>query len=580
MKNKGYTLLELLGVIVILAILVTLVFPSVINFIKSSNDKKDKLTTDLIISATESYIKDNSNQYSAIFGNTYCIPLDILVGLNYLDDDIVEDEKSVKVTYEGKFEYEIVDSNACYGVAVKLESNLIPVVYNGENWVVVDVSKEQWFNYDNQQWANVVILDSSVKKNVGDVVTVEGNSADALAMFVWIPRYSYTIGNIYGVQLEGGSTPSADTPGAIDIKFVSTNIKETGTATYTGSNPTNFRTHPAFTFGVEEVPGIWVGKFETSHKTLSLSEANNFGCVDTNCENADGIIIRPNIRSIGNQTISTAFFAARSMSRDGNPFRINSSVIDSHMMKNSEWAAVAYLTQSKYGKYGNDDYTGKEKEIYINNSNRWTGRSGGSYGGNTSSSSEYSAPSSVVSTNYYGFYTYDGYLLVYNTLTKSTTRKLNKVASTTGNITGIYDMSGGGSEYVISVFANSEGTLWSGASETLNSGFKGQLGTTGVEYPGLTFPNLKYYDVYSASSGTTISSRTSCDGMICYGHALSETVNWYKDNEVFITTKLPWIVRGGAYGSESSAGVFRTSNGDGSANTTRTFRIVLTPVSE
>ena len=40
MKNRGYTLIELLGVIIILALLTTLVFPSVINTIKKSNDER------------------------------------------------------------------------------------------------------------------------------------------------------------------------------------------------------------------------------------------------------------------------------------------------------------------------------------------------------------------------------------------------------------------------------------------------------------------------------------------------------------------------------------------------------------
>ena len=43
----------------------------------------------------------------------------------------------------------------------------------------------------------------------------------------------------------------------------------------------------------------------------------------------------------------------------------------------------------------------------------------------------------------------DEYFLEYNTNTKSGTRDLTKVASTTGNITEIYDMSGGAWEYVM-----------------------------------------------------------------------------------------------------------------------------------
>ena len=98
------------------------------------------------------------------------------------------------------------------------------------------------------------------------------------------------------------------------------------------------------------------------------------------------------------------------------------------MMKNSEWGAVAYLSQSRYGKYGNSDYEGTQKEVYINNSSNYiTGRSGGNPGGSTPQNGTY--PDDTLSTTDYigyGYYTYDGYLLNYNTNTKSTTRDINK----------------------------------------------------------------------------------------------------------------------------------------------------------
>ena len=40
------------------------------------------------------------------------------------------------------------------------------------------------------------------------------------------------------------------------------------------------------------------------------------------------------------------------------------------MMKNMEWGAVAYLSHSKYGKYGNSMYEGSNKKyIKINQVN-------------------------------------------------------------------------------------------------------------------------------------------------------------------------------------------------------------------
>lgn len=89
------------------------------------------------------------------------------------------------------------------------------------------------------------------------------------------------------------------------------------------------------------------------------------------------------------------------------------------MIKNSEWGAVAYLSQSKYGKYGNNDYDGVEKEIFINNSQaHYTGRSGGNISGNTPRNEIYPGTNT---SNYlrYGYYTYDGYLLSFNTNDKT-----------------------------------------------------------------------------------------------------------------------------------------------------------------
>ena len=47
-------------------------------------------------------------------------------------------------------------------------------------------------------------------------------------------------------------------------------------------------------------------------------------------------------------------------------YGFSGSTYGTHMMKNIEWGAVAYLSQSKYGKYGNTTYSGANKEIYQN----------------------------------------------------------------------------------------------------------------------------------------------------------------------------------------------------------------------
>ena len=172
----------------------------------------------------------------------------------------------------------------------------------------------------------------------------------------------------------------------------------------------------------------------------------------------------------------------------------------------------------------------------------------------------------------------DGYLLNYNTNTKSSTRDLTKVTSTTGNITGIYDMAGGAEEYVMGVFANSNGELWSGYSTSLNSGFTGLVGLAGTSYTGTAFPDSKYYDVYKATSDTTISVLTACNGGVCYGHGLSETNIWYNDFAYFVSANSPWLVRGGQFSSGSHAGVFHRSYDAGHSNEDCGFHSVLFPI--
>lgn len=222
----------------------------------------------------------------------------------------------------------------------------------------------------------MAVLKTGVSTTPRTVLTLgtTDSTSDILQKYVWIPRYSYTIKsedgtNYYGRTITelGGYQASQATPGVIDIKFIDINTIENGTAKYTGETVTNYYTHPAFWWdndsdGIreagEEISGIWVGKFKTSHTTLSSSTTkNNLSCKNESYTSADGLRILPNVKALKFNNISNFFFASRSMSRTGNLFGFDSSNTDTHMMKNSEWGAMAYLSQSIYGKYGNPNYT-------------------------------------------------------------------------------------------------------------------------------------------------------------------------------------------------------------------------------
>jgi len=175
---------------------------------------------------------------------------------------------------------------------------------------------------------------------------------------------------------------------------------------------------------------------------------------------------------------------------------------DSHMMKNSEWGAVAYLSHSAYGI---------NAEVGINSNSSFTTGAG--------DGTTYGTPGT--GTNTYP-------------------------QSTTGNITGVFDMSGGVDEPVM---GNYNGTIKAAGFSIL--------------------PESKYYDKY------TVKSSASCTLTECGGHALYETEGWYSDNAYFVDRYGSWFLRGGYYGDAVVAGAFFRDAYLGNASHFNGFRTVL-----
>ena len=361
-----------------------------------------------------------------------------------------------------------------------LASNMVPVYYDDSKnvWKCADKDNKdivtRWYHYDYKMWANAVTInysDSSIKNKYfnsdGTLKIKPGEEVlmdDITTMWVWIPRFNTTTPSNYN----GGTQAK---PNAIDVTFVKQNEVALD----------------AFTFGNKELSGFWYGKFEISHTTLTSSETNdNLGCTNETCSSANGTIIKPNVTSLVRNNVSNFFFASRSMEQPNNSFGFVSSEVDTHMSKNNEWGAVAYLTHSIYGRCSNSTTC---TEIGINNNNSYkTG-----YGAKAGSSSS--------ATNG-----------AYNTT-------LGKDASTTNNIYGIYDMSGGRYEYVMGVYNNAKSS----------SGFN-------------SLPGTKYYNNYITTE--------------YQGHALYGTKGWYYDGNGVLDTSMSWYARGGEYSSGAKAGVF------------------------
>ena len=304
----------------------------------------------------------------------------------------------------------------------------------------------------------------------------------------------------YKYQLFNVDSTTMD-PIEIQIKF------EDGTPTKSsGTTNDEWLTHPAFTLGTDELEGIWVGKFSTTGS-------------------AETPTVKPNIGMLTNQNVSTQFTTSQIFGTTTYLTSTGVSEVDAHMMKNIEWGAVAYLKQSKYG-LGTTD-------IGLNNYDSSPYLTGcGSTAGSASS------------TTCNAYNTTDGML-----------------ASTTGNITGIYDMSAYTGTYVMGVMKTSDGTALTYSA----SGF-----TTST----LPF-NSKYVDQYEY--GTTYSDQTAYNRRIL-GDATGEVHGWYDDYAVFVGSGDTWFLRGNSVnGDPAVAGVFSFNSSGGMPRPNLVFRSVLAP---
>ena len=270
----------------------------------------------------------------------------------------------------------------------ELDEGMIPVYYdeNTETWKKADKKnlneKYRWYNYDKKIWANSVTVSSTNRsKYLSASVGTEIPMDDILTMEVWIPRYKYKVWN-YNADGTATSNPQqieitwengTNTTGEITCEdaISGTDGKASETCKLTETNATctddtcnnKTYTHPAFTFGNEEIKGFWIGKFELTGTVSNITT-------------------KPNLSSVREQSVSTFETNIMNMKNSGNQYGLNTTT-DTHMIKNSEWGAVAYLSHSKYGTCTD----GTCKEININNSSSYyTGRSGGT--SSTSSSAE------------------------------------------------------------------------------------------------------------------------------------------------------------------------------------------------
>ena len=100
MKKEGFTLVELLAVVVIIGITYLIIFPSVTSFIDKSKEKSYNIQVDLIEKASKKWVVDNTDELlkkDPYHLNNINLTLTTLKKEGYLQDMFIENPKNKKI---------------------------------------------------------------------------------------------------------------------------------------------------------------------------------------------------------------------------------------------------------------------------------------------------------------------------------------------------------------------------------------------------------------------------------------------------------------------------------------------------
>ena len=460
--------------------------------------------------------------------------------------------------------------------APALKTGMTPVrfseVTEAKKGEIIKTTREDddWYSYKDKKWANAQTQDGS--------------------LWVWIPRYAYRIDNSTKttdvVFLIGTSDNYYDENGKVQT------AKRCKSKDEKVDTTTGYTVHPAFTNETsieyrnggwdKELSGIWVSKFEAAYATSGETankapvkessvvytsasvwapvievqgvntdatgdgsiQARNWldGVYEANKEKIKYPTFQGSSYSMNYITINDANNISRALTEPGNIYGLSNDT-DSHLMKNSEWGACTYLARSaKYG-IGN-------KEIAVNNKNLNNGGVSTTKEQGNTKASAYAVTGYNANNNEWNSYLGS-----------------NLSASTTGNIYGIYDMSGGTWERTASYINN--GKTGNGSSVVVGKEKSTKYATV---YP--------YSDVGNNDDEKSVANYKLNDKI--YGDSVRETstegkgsTSWNGDYSYFPEGGAPFFKRGGGYGTGGGAGLSAFTRYDGTAHWLNGFRSVL-----
>ena len=452
----------------------------------------------------------------------------------------------------------------------QLMTGMTGIYWDGDgNEVEVNVdNQDNWYDYSAQKWANAKTEDGSY--------------------WVWIPRYAY--------KIESGRYTS--TAGRISVKFLqgTSNKDENNYPETTGATMSAYVVHPSFTDGSEkgknnhfmngewdkEIVGYWVAKYPAGFQANTIT--NNNGILSTTISNSSDTIVyseknyhdynssyttnaisqtlsskpkmsypvfKPSTYAYNNISTGDAYTLSQEIKNGSGFYGLKSTETDSHQMKNSEWGAVAYLTQSNKGRNG--------IEINLNN--------------------YYTAESSPWRTAITGMCINGTSGDKTTTLGNAYNTTIGVKGSSTANITGIYDLNGCIWERTAAYISNGNDNLGmcgsSYANTTANVNGYQTFSTKYVTVYPYDSSNDNYAQNYSIYSDKKSTAYGFGDAILETSIKISGLVGWNSDAIGFPNTNGTFTARGGCYVDSSNSGIFTFSGDYGNSFGNNGFRSVL-----
>lgn len=547
-NNKGISLVSLIITVVILMILVGISATAM-----TDEDRGAMSAANNLVNSTNEILNQNNNE------------------IENITDELNSTTASFKLT-DASYKDPSGANEPAYIIG------LTPITYNNDGTTTNVTKKSDWYNYEQRLWANAKSADNS--------------------LWVWIPRFAY--------KITYTNSANKSQAGTIDIVFLNgTTNSYNKNGVLTDAVTDGYIIHPSFQAAKtgdyskgewsQNLTGYWVAKFEAGFQqgdaidtanndvtkairsnvsytsgvsqigatenggTEGYNTARNYidgiygenvsgTLTDIEAYNLNPIKISYPVFKGANYTmnyisISDSFSLCKALTDEGNIYGFNKRTTDSHLMKNSEWGAIAYLSYSKYGTNGQRIYT---NSVNLNNSVKSvygvTGYAGSEVGANP--------VNNLIGANIW--YSEAG-----------------QKASSNHNITGIYDLAGGAWERVSS-FVENENIEKFGYAITRDGltaeGKRTSSANATIYKIGTEDGNVANYVTNSDKIGDA-TVETSSTG--------ADSTSWNSETSMFPSAELPFFSRGGSYNFTINTGVFNYSRTSGMGGYDSSFRAVI-----